>query len=53
MTVLESQLLTVLQATFEALNAIATALPAEQRAKVEAEAQRIARAKCAIMAEAS
>lgn len=50
-TLLEAELLTVLQSLFEALNAIAPSLPKEQRAKVEAEAMRIARAKSAIMAD--
>lgn len=50
-TLLETNLLTVLQSVYESFNAIAATLPPEQRAKVEAEAQRIARAKSAIMAD--
>jgi hypothetical protein len=50
-TLLEAEMLTVLQAMFESLNAIAPSLPAEQRAKVEDQAKRIARAKSAIMAD--
>ena len=50
-TVPEATVLTVLQSLFEALNAIAVSLPAEQRTKVQAEADRIARARSAIMSD--